>query len=391
MKKVWRFALALMLAATMAVGLTACGENGGDTTNPATTEPVTTEPVESEVAEIVGDYSIDLSALGMPLTVYLRIEEDGAFQFSNSTEFAVDKNSGTVRASSDGYIMVYSTINGEAASGKTTTLKTEADGRLKFEGTVYYGSTKPNSPMENEDTGETNYLYAVPVGQGGSEVPEVVLEKGLYTGTYESAGMGSAVVYEYYLNLREDGKFTAFVTFDMMGGTMFAYDYGTYTMMGSVCRMTSEVYTEAEDDTKDLTESVMAESETQITAEVKMSPMAKDTVEITIVKAEDAPVVATYVASKASMMGGSYDMTLSICADGSYSYVSKDAASGEVVMEESGFLGLSLMGTSYLLPDGVTEGLEGGYDMDTDSISGLKFSMVEGTPRTELAFSRAAE
>ena len=110
MKKIWRFALALMLAATMAVGLTACGENGGDTTNPATTEPVTTEPVESEVAEIVGDYSIDLSALGMPLTVYLRIEEDGAFMFSNSTDFAVDKNSGTVRASSDGYIMVYSTI-----------------------------------------------------------------------------------------------------------------------------------------------------------------------------------------------------------------------------------------------------------------------------------------
>ena len=147
MKKLWLFVVTSILALAMSFTLVACGGNennddgaGGD----------------ADVADVVGDYSVDLSALGMPLTVYLRISEDGTFKFSSATDFVADKNSGTVSKISTGYVMIYSTINNESASGKTTNFTKESDGSLKFDGTVYYGSTKPSSPMENEDTGSCN-------------------------------------------------------------------------------------------------------------------------------------------------------------------------------------------------------------------------------------------
>ncbi len=382
MKKFWLVVLSLLLAVTMAVGLVACGETGKD--------EVGGGDGNSEVAEVKGVYTISLDPL-MPLTFYFRIDDDGKFMFSNSEEFSVDKNSGTVSKTSTGYLMVYTTINNAAANGETTKFTKESDGRLKFEGNFYYGSTAPSSPMEDEDTGETVTFYAVPYTGEDSGETDVTLEKGLYYGTAESAMGDTTITYHYYLNLREDGKFTSFTTFSMMGANYSSYDYGTYTMMGSIARLTSEVYKDYEDETKALTESVTASADS-ITAEVALSAMAKSAGEITLTKAEGTPAAfATFTASKASMMGGSYEMTLTVYADGSYEYVSKDAATDEVGASESGFLGLNLLGGAYLLPEGVTEGLTGAFDSDTGALTGLKFSMVTGTPRTELEFTMVTE
>lgn len=387
MKKFWLVVLSLLLAVTMAVGLVACGEtgkddggNGGDGGN-------------SEVAEVKGVYTINLSPL-MPLTFYFRIDDDGKFMFSNSEEFSVDKNSGTVSKTSTGYLMVYTTINNAAANGETTKFTKESDGRLKFEGNFYYGSTAPSSPMEDEDTGEMVTFYAVPYTGEDSGETDVTLEKGLYYGTAESAMGDTTITYHYYLNLREDGKFTSFTTFAMGPANYSSYDYGTYTMMGSIARLTSEVYNDFEDATKGLTESVTASADS-ITAEVALSSMAvsmsQTMGDITLTKAEGTPAAfATFTASK-SMMGGSFEMTLTVYADGSYEYVSKDAATEEEAASESGFLGLDVMGSVYLLPEGATEGLTGAFVSDTGALTGLKFSLSTGTPRTELEFTMVTE
>lgn len=378
MKKLWLFVVTSILALAMSFTLVACGGNennddgaGGD----------------ADVADVVGDYSVDLSALGMPLTVYLRISKDGTFKFSSATDFVADKNSGTVSKISTGYVMIYSTINNESASGKTTNFTKESDGSLKFDGTVYYGSTKPSSPMENEDTGEMHYLYAVPVTEDEGPTDTVTLETGLYYGTHESTGMqGATVIYRYYLDLREDGKFTSLVSFDMMGTTYYGYDYGTYSMMGAMCRMTSEVYQDFDDESKPLTESMQAMSETEIVAELRVGPMATKTADVTMEKAE-APTSAIlkYEGVCTIQMGGAmsldFDLTLDIYADGSYTYTATTVMMGETnEYTETGYIGLNTTNsTLYILPDDVTSGLEGSID-ENGSIS-AKFSVGQGAPQ----------
>ena len=375
MKKFWLIALSLLLVVAMTFGIIACDKgkdddkDGGD---------------ETGIEEVAGDYSIDLSALGMPIIVYLRIEEDGKFMFSGSAEFTADKNSGTVSKSSTGYLMVYSTVNGSAANGETTKFTKESNGNLKFDGTMYYGSTTPTSPMENEDTGKTEYLYAVPYTEGGGE-ELVQLQNGVYYGTYTSTstGMGAGTVYEYYLTLRDDDNFTSFVSFSMGESTYYVYDYGTFEAMNSNGRLTSSVYKDTEDATKPLSESVQALSETEVKAEVRVGPMLKDLVEIEMEKiaAPTTPVMQFEGEHTIQMgqMSMAFELSLSVCADGSYVFTS--TASGEEPSEETGFIGLDMMNDKvYVLPDGVTSGVSGSYDSETNTIT-AKFSLGAGSPQ----------
>ena len=375
MKKFWLIALSLLLVVAMTFGIVACDKgkdddkDGGD---------------ETGIEEVAGDYSIDLSALGMPIIVYLRIEEDGKFMFSGSAEFTADKNSGTVSKSSTGYLMVYSTVNGSAANGETTKFTKESNGNLKFDGTMYYGSTKPTSPMENEDTGKTEYLYAVPYTEGGGE-ELVQLQNGVYYGTYTSTstGMGAGTVYEYYLTLRDDDNFTSFVSFSMGESTYYVYDYGTFEAMNSNGRLTSSVYKDIEDATKPLSESVQALSETEVKADVRVGPMLKDLVEIEMEKiaAPTTPVMQFEGEHTIQMgqMSMAFELSLSVCADGSYVFTS--TASGEEPSEETGFIGFNMMNDKvYVLPDGVTSGVTGSYDSETNTIT-AKFSLGAGSPQ----------
>lgn len=373
MKKFWLTALTLLLAVAMTFGMVACGGKDDDD-----------KGNETQKIDVAGIYSIDLSALGMPLIVYLQIEDDGAFMFSNATDFTTDKNSGTVSKSSTGYLMVYTTVNGASANGETSKFTKESDGSLKFDGTVYYGSTKPTSPMENEDTGKTEYLYAVPYTEGsGDEL--VQLQNGVYYGTYTSTstGMGAGTVYKYYLTLREDGNFTSSVTFDMMGTTYYVYDYGTFEAMNSNGRLTSAVYKDTEDETKWLSESVQALSETEVKAELRVGPMLKELVEIEMEKiAAPTTPVLQFEGTHTQAMGQTsmdFELSLSVCADGSYTFTS--VAGGETVSEQTGFIGINMMGDKvFVLPDGVTSGVEGTYDSETDTIS-VKFSLGAGSPQ----------
>ena len=48
----------------------------------------------------------------MKLVIYLRLTENGTFQFSNTTDFEINKSSGVVQKGANDYVMVYESVNG---------------------------------------------------------------------------------------------------------------------------------------------------------------------------------------------------------------------------------------------------------------------------------------
>ena len=376
MKRVWLAIVSALLILTLALGAIGCSNENPEETGSG-----------DDVKEVAGIYSVDISGAGMPLTFYLKIEENGNFKFSSAVDFATDKNSGTVRKSDSGYLMVYSTVNGAAASGKTTSFTKESDGKLKFTSAILYGGTTLQSPWENEDEGTTGNHYAVPYTEGGETGDEYVVEAGLYTAVYEkSMGPGGTKVpVTYYLNLRDDGKFTAFASFSMMGN-QYSFDYGTYSIMGSMCRMTSAVYQDFEDDSKDLTESLIATSETEFEADVLLfNMMATDTDKFVMTKVSEAltePLISFTGTHEISMgMSVTFDLALDIYADGSYHFASTSSMGNH---EEDGFIGIDTISQDvvYIWPEKATEGTSDGCTFDTETgVLTAQFNLGSGSPQ----------
>lgn len=74
-----------LMAAVLVLGMTGCGQSE--------------EKKATDTKEVANDYYVDLTELGMNLTIYLRLEEDGNFLFSNTVDFATNKSSGTFQES----------------------------------------------------------------------------------------------------------------------------------------------------------------------------------------------------------------------------------------------------------------------------------------------------
>ena len=366
MKKFVLLLLSLVMAAALALGFTAC-DGGKD-------DPEVT-PID-----VAGEYAIDLSEAGMPMTVYLQIKDDGAFMFAKDMEFTASKSDGTVsKLSGGGYMMLFANVDGEAAaSGTTCNFTKESDGSLEFNGKIPYGSANFSSPMTNDD-GEEVVIVAVPA-TGEVEGNDNTVEPGLYYGTYTTEGM-MQTTYEYYLTIREDNKFTAFVAYAMGESTYFGYDYGECSAMGSACRMTSSVYDDPESE-EDLTEALTVDENGVYTADVQMSRMAKDTVEITVEKIDAAPAepVASYEGTHSVQMGAmatEFALTLDIYADGSYEFTASSSMGDPST--ETGFIGIetAMTGKGILLPEGMSTPADITVDTDTGAIKG-KFSMGAG-------------
>lgn len=377
MKKFVLLLLSLVMTAALALGFTACGGGGDGPDTPS--------------VDVAGEYAIDLSEAGMPLTVYLQIKEDGAFMFAPDMEFAASKSDGTVSKLSDGrYMMLFANVNGEAAaSGTNCHFTKEADGSLKFDGTIPYGSANFSSPMTNDD-GEEVFIVAVPA-TGEVEGNDNTVEPGLYYGTYTTEGM-MQTTYEYYLTIREDNKFTAFVVYAMGERTYFGYDYGECSAMGSACRMTSTVYDDPETE-EDLTEALTVDENGVYTADVQMSRMAKDTVEITVEKIDAAPAepVASYEGTHSVQMGPTateFALTMDIYADGSYEFTASSSMGDPAT--ETGFIGIetAMTGAGILLPEGMATPADITVDTETGAITG-SFSMGAGS-RQEVTLTPVA-
>ena len=371
MKKFLAILLSLMLAATLAVSLTACGPGEGS---------------EGDPIDVAGVYSIDLSEAGMGMTVYLKIEEDGAFTFAANDTFAEAKSAGTVSQPDSSYLMVFSSVNGDPVDVGTNTchFSKQSDGSLAFEGTIPYGTATFTSPMEN-DAGVMVTIAAVPyTSGGGDDTNKNTVEPGLYYGEHTTEGM-MGTTYHYYLTIREDGKFTSFVTFEAMGSACMGYDYGTYSASGSMCRMTSSVYDDPETEADDnLTEALTVDKDGVYTADVRMSRMASDTVQITVEKLKTAPteIVASYEGTNEG-----YTLFLDIYADGAYEFSAM--ADGEESASETGFIGIeNMMSLSgILLPDGMSTPAD--ISLTKDGVLTASFSM-DGSSRQKVTLNPVA-
>lgn len=376
MKKFLAILLSLVLAATMAIGLTACEPDDG-----------LGEPID-----VAGVYTIDLSASGMPLTVYLQIKEDGAFTFAADDSFATAKSAGTVSKPDTDYLMIFSEVNGETVTtgSKTCHFTEQEDGSLKFNGEIPYGKVTFKSPMTNDD-GEEVIFYAIPYTGGGTTENENTVEPGIYYGEYTTGEGEMGTVYSYYLTIREDGKFTALVTFSAMGNDCIGYDYGTYSSMGSACRMTSAVYDDKETQ-DDLTEALTVDKDGVYTADVRMSRMASDTVQITVEKLKATPtdVIASYEGTHSIAMGQmtmDFELSLDVYADGTYEFSAM--ADGEESASETGFIGIeNMMSLSgILLPDGMSTPAD--ISLTEDGVLTASFSMGAGS-RQEVTLTPVA-
>ena len=148
MKHLWKKAAIFMMMATMTISITACSEKESEqNTESDAVSSGTTVAESTDELEVTNDYAMDLTPLGMPLTVYLRLDEDGKFILSNTLDFETDKGSGTFQKSGEEYIMVYTFANGEEKSvsdGITASFVVTKEGSLDFSGctSVPYGSVQ---------------------------------------------------------------------------------------------------------------------------------------------------------------------------------------------------------------------------------------------------------
>ena len=134
--------LALTLAVLLVL-LTGCTAEGEQKTSAA------------DAGAVAGDYYLNLSQLGMKLTIYLRISENGRFQFSNTTDFTLEKSAGTVQKGEDKYMMVYESVNGEdktLSEGVTSSFRVNEDGSLDFSvcERIFYGSASAVTVSEDD-------------------------------------------------------------------------------------------------------------------------------------------------------------------------------------------------------------------------------------------------
>ncbi|HAQ56375.1 MAG TPA: hypothetical protein DCR44_03080 [Acholeplasmatales bacterium] len=216
MKRFMRmFVAGLTMLAVLAIA--ACG----------TTETTTTAEAGYPLA---GEYEIDITDLGMPLIVYLKIDEEENFYLSPDRTFEVDKGHGIIGQSGDTYMFIYSDSTAELS--KTCTFTFE-DHNIHFVTALPYGASNLHASVVDEDNPDITYYLVAKVF-----LYEAVL--GDYAGSHTVSAMGSEVVYDYSLKLKTGCEY-AFVSRFKMGGADYVFEEaGTFAVDGSVLTVTPE-------------------------------------------------------------------------------------------------------------------------------------------------------
>ncbi len=219
MRKGFKSAALLLGSAILVLGLTACGKEESEAKGAQGTE------------ELAGNYYINLTDLGMKLTFYLDLEQDGTFLFSNTLDFEVNKSSGTWQKSGDDYMMVYDSVNGEEKSvsdGLTTTFKALEDGSLDFTGEnvcIHYGSATASTVGADDPDAK---LIAYPVTDGYEEQEEGTdFQNGVYVSEDVEEG---GVTYSHAVSFYEDGSYLHFTAYEEDGQKRFVNETGNYSV-----------------------------------------------------------------------------------------------------------------------------------------------------------------
>ncbi len=214
MKRVFYKLSSLLLALLLLCSISACGNSGEG-------ETVSTK-------EVANKYYIDLTDLGMKLTIYLQLDEEGNFLFSNTLAFEVNKSSGTFQKSGDAYIMVYDSVNGEAKSisdGLTSSFVVTEDGSLDFSSCekIYYGSASANS--SSADNPDAKLIAKIVPADYEEPDTGTVFQTGTYT---TEAVNENGITYSHTVTFYEDKSYLHIIRYKQDGKMMLDSEIGTY-------------------------------------------------------------------------------------------------------------------------------------------------------------------
>ncbi len=200
--------------------IAACGRNGEDPVNGNGENGENGDndvPDNGEVFELSGEYEIDITNLGMPLVIYLKIDDDGDFMLQTSRAFDDPRDTGTIREveeaeQEDTYLMVYDeTDNGDLRTATFHVL----NGNLRFLTRMPYGTS--NIMYEAEDPHDpeiTHYLWAMSFRHEE--------HFGVYGGSHVVQAMGEDVEYIYSLELMAGLRYHFESIFEM-GGVIYDF------------------------------------------------------------------------------------------------------------------------------------------------------------------------
>jgi hypothetical protein len=215
-----RFMRMFIAGLTVLVGLAiaACG-----------TTATTTTTAEAGYA-LAGEYEIDITNLGMPLIVYLRIDEEENFYLSSDRTFEVDKGHGTIGQSGDTYMFIYSDSTAELSKTSTFTVENH---NLHFMTALPYGASNLRASSVDENNPDITYYLIAKVFRF-----EAVL--GDYAGSHTVSAMGSEVVYNYSLKLKTGCEYAFTSNFQMSGVDYVFEEVGTFEVSDSAITITPE-------------------------------------------------------------------------------------------------------------------------------------------------------
>ena len=315
-------------------------------------------PAMAEGFALAGTYELDAAPLGMPLKVYIIINDDGTFQMSNKPVDGADKGNGTIGEKDGTYVMLYSDSTNEKVKSATFTL----DGKsLVFSTAVPYGAAS-FSPNTEEN------IYPIALLMAYDEY------LGEYAGSLLAETAMGAIPYEVSLELDKGAKAVLSSTFTAMGTTMTYVQEGTFDVNDGAFLMTTS-------EGNQVTGTVNADG--SITVSAALSQMSKTPREVTLVPATTAEFAGEYSAVKDfSMMGFNVDAKLSLGKVGTYSYVSSIEEGDEDNYVEEGTFAVE-NGVITLTP-AEGEAVEGTY---AAGVVNLKLKIAAGVPMaTDLVF-----
>ena len=261
---------------------------------------------------LAGTYVLDASPLGMPLQIYLIIDENNNFQWTNKLEGGADKGNGMIGSEGEVYMMLYS--DSTAENMKTATFSVVGQ-QLVFSTRIPYGAAGLNVNTEDPE----NPVYPVAKKMVHMDV------LGLYVGAVEADAMGSTIVYNCELELALGGEYTLVSTFEMKGNEYEYVQKGTFTVEdGNITFNCSD---------RDAQTGTLADGEMNVG--LFLSAMASSPRAAVLKKATTAEVAGVYAGMKdMSMMGFLADALLTLDAVGGYTYVA--AISPEDIYNEKG-------------------------------------------------------
>lgn len=253
---------------------------------------------------LAGTYVLDASPLGMPLNIYLIIDENNNFQWTNKLEGGADKGNGMIGSEGGVYMMLYSDSTPENMKTATFTLEGQ---NLVFSTRVPYGAAGVNPNTEEN-------IFPIAKKMVYTDL------LGLYVGSLAVEAMGSAIVYECELELALGAEYTLKSTFAMMGGEYEYVQQGNFTVENGEIIFTTA---DAEGQKGQIADG-------KITADLILSSMGKTPRTIELQKAITADVAGVYTGVKdMSAMGFIANTALTLDAVGGYTYSSVIEGMGE--------------------------------------------------------------